>query len=126
MSKKFDIKPPNWPKEYTFAEFAKLNPHIINENQLITLYNQYLNKYLTELGEKKIHFKQSKVNQLLIELKELQLHEVIEKNNSGKTSFLFGILNLQKGIKHKKTNPIRKDENNIGGREVFNANFPIG
>lgn len=72
MSKRFNIKPPNWPKEYTFQEFARLNPHIINENQLISLYNQYLNKYLTELGEKKIHFKQSKVNQLLIELKQLQ------------------------------------------------------
>ena len=77
MSGKFTIKPPIWPKEYTFAEFARLNPHIINENQLITLYNQYLNKYLTELGEKKIHFKQSKINQLLTELKESQLHEVI-------------------------------------------------
>ena len=72
MSKKFDIKPPIWPKEYTFTEFAKLNPHIINENQLINLYNQYLNKYLTELGEKKIHFKQSKINQLITELKQLQ------------------------------------------------------
>ena len=72
MSKKFNIKPPNWPKEYTFQEFAKLNSHIINENQLVSLYNQYLNKYLTELGEKKVHFKQSKVNQLLTELKQLQ------------------------------------------------------
>lgn len=72
MSKRFNIKPPNWPKEYTFQEFAKLNSHIINENQLISLYNQYLNKYLTELGEKKIHFKQSKVNQLLTELKQFQ------------------------------------------------------
>jgi hypothetical protein len=72
MSKKFNIKPHNWPKEYTFEEFKRLNPHIINENQLITLYNQYLNKYLTELGEKKIHFKESKVNQLLIELQQLQ------------------------------------------------------
>ena len=77
MSKKFNIKPPTWPKEYTFTEFAKLNPHIINENQLISLYNQYLNKYLVELGEKKIHFKQSKITQLLTELKESQLHEVI-------------------------------------------------
>ena len=50
----------------------------------------------------------------------------MEKNNKGKTSFFFGNLNLQKGIKHKKTKPIRKDENNIGGREVFNANLPIG
>ena len=83
MSKKFNIKPPTWPKEYTFQEFIKLNPHIINENQLITLYNQYLNKYLTELGEKKIHFKQSKINQLLTELKESQLHEVINANAPG-------------------------------------------
>ena len=77
MSKKFNIKPPNWPKEYTFAEFAKLNSHIINENQLITLYNQYLNKYLTELGEKKIHFKQSKINQLLTELKDLKFDNIM-------------------------------------------------
>ena len=77
MSKKFNIKPPIWPKEYTFAEFAKLNSHIINENQLITLYNQYLNKYLTELGEKKIHFKQSKINQLLTELKDLKFDQIM-------------------------------------------------
>ena len=83
MSKKFNIKPPNWPKEYTFTEFSKLNPHVINENQLIELYNQYLNKYLTELGEKKIHFKQSKIQQLLTELKESQLHEVIDMNALG-------------------------------------------
>ena len=77
MSKKFNIKPPTWPKEYTFAEFAKLNSHIINENQLVSLYNQYLNKYLMELGEKKIHFKQSKINQLLTELKNSQLDSTI-------------------------------------------------
>ena len=68
MSRRFNIKPPIWPKEYTFQEFVKLNSHIINENQLITLYNQYLNKYLEETNQKKIHFKQSKVNQLLTEL----------------------------------------------------------
>ena len=83
MSKKFNIKPPIWVKEYTFAEFAKLNSHIINENQLISLYNQYLNKYLEELGQKKIHFKQSKITQLLIELKKSQLHEVIDMNALG-------------------------------------------
>ena len=83
MSKKFNIIPPNWPKEYTFQEFVKLNPHIINENQLISLYNQYLNKYLTELGEKKIHFKQSTITQLLTELKESQLHEIIDMNAPG-------------------------------------------
>ena len=83
MSNNTYINPTNWIREYTFAEFVKLNPHIINENQLISLYNQYLNKYLTELGEKKIHFKQSKINQLLTELKESQLHEVINANAPG-------------------------------------------
>ena len=83
MSKRFNIKPPIWPKEYTFQEFVKLNPHIINENQLITLYNQYLNKYLTELGEKKIHFKQSKVNQLLTELKDLKFDNIVNINAPG-------------------------------------------
>ena len=77
MSKKFNINPPNWPREYSFPEFVKLNPHIINESQLISLYNQYLNKYLTELGEKKIHFKQSKINHLLTELKNSQLYNTI-------------------------------------------------
>ena len=72
MSKKFAIKPPIWPKEYSFQEFVKLNSHIINENQLISLYNQYLNKYLEELGQQKIHFKQSKITQLLTELRKLQ------------------------------------------------------
>jgi hypothetical protein len=83
MSKKFNIKPPIWPKEYTFQEFARLNPHIINENQLITLYNQYLNKYLTELGEKKIHFKQSKINHLLTELKDLKFNDIVNINTPG-------------------------------------------
>ena len=83
MSKRFNIKPPVWPKEYTFQEFAKLNPHIINENQLISLYNQYLNKYLTELGEKKIYFKQSKINQLLTELKDLKFEDIVNINNTG-------------------------------------------
>tara|TARA_B100000579_G_scaffold277363_1_gene229430 strand:+ start:787 stop:1884 length:1098 start_codon:yes stop_codon:yes gene_type:complete len=77
MSKKFNIKPPAWPREYTFQEFAKLNSHIINENKLITLYNQYLNKYLTELGEKKIHFKQSKIDQLITEFKKTQLQQTL-------------------------------------------------
>ena len=51
---------------------------------------------------------------------------VMEKNIKGRISFFFGSLNFQKGIKHKKTRPIRKDENNMGGRDVFNANFPTG
>ena len=83
MSKRFNIKPPVWPKEYTFQEFAKLNPHIINENQLISLYNQYLNKYLIELGEKKIYFKQSKINQLLTELKDLKFEDIVNINTPG-------------------------------------------
>ena len=58
MNKKINIKPPIWPKELTFEEFKKLNP-LLNENELIPLYNQYLNKFLTELAERKVHFKQS-------------------------------------------------------------------
>ena len=68
MSGKFTIKPPTWPRELTFVEFSRLNPHIRNENQLIQLYNQYLNKYLEELRQKKVHFKQSLNNYLLNEL----------------------------------------------------------
>ena len=45
MSKKFNIKPPIWPKELTFEEFKNLNSHI-NESQIVSLYNQYLHKYL--------------------------------------------------------------------------------
>jgi hypothetical protein len=71
MSKKFNIKPPIWPKELTFQEFKNLNPYI-NENQLIPLYNQYLSKYLTELAEHKIHFKQSLNKQLVLELQKLK------------------------------------------------------
>ena len=92
MSKKFDIKPPTWPKEYTFAEFAKLNPHIINENQLVSFYNQYLNKYLTELGEKKIHFKQSKITQLLTELKNHNSSLLLQQ------LLLVRVINIQVGI----------------------------
>jgi len=70
MSKKFDIKPPIWPKELTFEEFKRFNP-LINEGQLIPLYNQYLNKFLTELAELKIHFKQSLNKQLASEFQNL-------------------------------------------------------
>ena len=83
MSKRFNIKPPIWPREYSFPEFVKLNPHIINENQLITLYNQYLNKYLEETNQKKIHFKQSKITQLLTELKDLKFNDIINLNSPG-------------------------------------------
>jgi len=71
MSKKFDIKPPIWPKELTFQEFKRFNP-LINESQLIPLYNQYLTKFLTELAELKIHFKQSLNKQLVVELELLK------------------------------------------------------
>ena len=71
MSKKINIKPPIWPKELTFQEFKHLNP-LINENQLIPLYNQYLNKFLTEIAELKIHYKQSLNKQLVIELAKLK------------------------------------------------------
>ena len=64
------INNPNWSKEYILAEFVKLNPHIINENQLIQLYNQYLNKYLQEQHQQQIHFKQSKFTQLINEAEE--------------------------------------------------------
>mgnify|MGYP003649334142 CR=1 FL=1 len=70
MSKKFDIKPPVWPKELTFEEFKRFNP-LIKENQLVPLYNQYLNKFLTELAELKIHFKQSLNKQLVSEFQNL-------------------------------------------------------
>ena len=86
MSKKFNIKPPNWPKEYSFEEFKKLNPHIINENQLISLYNKYLHKFLEELNSKKIHFKQSKVNQLLTELENSRLPNIISTAAPGGSS----------------------------------------
>ena len=86
MSRKFNIKPPNWPKEYSFEEFKKLNPHIINENQLISLYNKYLHKFLEELNSKKIHFKQSKVNQLLTELENSRLDDIISTATPGGSS----------------------------------------
>ena len=42
--KKFKIQPKNWPKEYTFEEFKRLNPNI-NESLLINYYNKYLQEY---------------------------------------------------------------------------------
>ena len=85
MSKTFNIKPPNWPREFSFQEFRQLNPHIINENQLIILYNQYLNKYLTELKQNKIHFKQSTITQLLTEIQNLKLENIIDLSTPGGT-----------------------------------------
>jgi hypothetical protein len=69
MIKDFKIKPPIWPRELTFQEFRDLNPQI-NENQLIHLYNQYLGKFLEELRQQNLHFKQALNNQLVEELRK--------------------------------------------------------
>ena len=50
----------------------------------------------------------------------------IEKATRGGKYFLSGILNLQKGIKIINTKPILNDAINIGGTELFNANFATG
>ena len=80
MSKKFNIKPPIWPKELNFEEFKNLNSHI-NESQIVSLYNQYLHKYLTELAERKIHFKQSIHKQLQLEVKKFQNLSMFDNYN---------------------------------------------
>ena len=71
MSKRIDIKPPNWSKELSFEEFKKLNP-LINENKIIHLYNQYLAKFLNELRQQKVHFKQSLNKNLQLEINKFQ------------------------------------------------------
>jgi hypothetical protein len=81
MSKKFDIKPPTWSKELTFEEFQKLNP-LINENQIINLYNQYLSKFLNELRQQKLHFKQSKNTQLVSEIQDFKTLKTFDDLNS--------------------------------------------
>ena len=50
----------------------------------------------------------------------------IEKAKRAGKYFLSGILNLQKGIRIKSTNPIRSDAIRIGGTESFNANLATG
>ena len=50
----------------------------------------------------------------------------IEKAKRAEKYFLSGILNLQKGIKIKSTNPIRSEAIRIGGTELFNANLATG
>ena len=40
--------------------------------------------------------------------------------------FLFGILNLQKGININNTNPILREAIKIGGTESFKTNFVKG
>ena len=71
MSKRINIKPPNWSKELTFEEFNNLNP-LIKENQRINLYNQYLAKFLNELAQQKLHFKQSLNDNLQLEINKFQ------------------------------------------------------
>ena len=65
-----------WPKEYTFEEYKKLYPHIINENQLIHQYNIELNIFLQEQQQRKINIA-SNIFQtnLLGELNQIQLQE---------------------------------------------------
>jgi len=100
MSRKFTIKPPNWPRELTFVEFSRLNPHIKNENQLIQLYNQYLNKYLEELRQKKVHFKQSLNNHLLNELRNNKFNDTLDDfQDSYDGDAAIAPLNLQTFIK---------------------------
>jgi hypothetical protein len=81
MSKKFDIKPPVWPKELTFQEFKQLNPQI-NENQLIPLYNQYLGKFLEELRQQKVHYKVSANKQLVTEFKNFTDSDLFDEYDS--------------------------------------------
>ena len=50
----------------------------------------------------------------------------IEKANRAGKYFLSGILNLQKGIRIKSTNPILSDAIRIGGTESFKTNFVKG
>ena len=71
MNNKVNIKPTIWSKELTFEDFKKLNP-LINENQLILLYNQYLNNFLNELKQQRIHQKQSLNKILHLEIDKFQ------------------------------------------------------
>ena len=57
--KKFKIQPKNWPKEYTFEEFKRLNPNI-NENVLINYYNKYLQEYAENYSRHTKHFEDNK------------------------------------------------------------------
>ena len=50
----------------------------------------------------------------------------IEKNIRGLTKFFLGNLKFQNGKSINKTRPILKEAINIGGTELFNANFAIG
>jgi len=81
MAVNIQIKPPKWPRELTFEEFKKQNPHIKNENQLIRFYNEYHTKFLEELFRQKLHFKESHKNNLQTNLNELKrtVPELINK-----------------------------------------------
>ena len=59
--KKFKIQPKNWPKEYTFEEFKRLNPNI-NENVLINYYNKYLQEYAENRSRHINYFNDTKDN----------------------------------------------------------------
>ena len=92
MSKKFDIKPPVWPKELTFQEFKQLNPQI-NENQLIPLYNQYLGKFLEELRQQKVHYKVSANKQLVTEFKNFTDSDLFDEYDDLGVCTLDGTMN---------------------------------
>ena len=49
-----------------------------------------------------------------------------EKIIKGFMNFFFGNLNFQNGINIIKTKPILSEAINIGGTELFNANFATG
>ena len=49
-----------------------------------------------------------------------------EKAIKGKIYFLFGMINLQKGIKQINTIPILKAPNKIGGTDALTPSFPVG
>tara|TARA_B100000780_G_scaffold109756_1_gene76737 strand:- start:168 stop:368 length:201 start_codon:yes stop_codon:yes gene_type:complete len=51
---------------------------------------------------------------------------VKEKLTKGRKCFLFGILNLQNGMRQTKSINILKDPASIGGREVFKASLFTG
>ena len=60
--------------------------------------------------------------------KKIKTPKPIDKENPNKGSwyFLLGILNLQKGARHKKSINILKEAANIGVKDVFNASLLIG
>ena len=133
MAINIQIKPPKWPRELTFEEFKKLNPHVKNENQLIKFYNQYHTKFLEELFKQKLHFKESHKKNLQTNLNELKrtVPELINKligDNDG----VGGGFMIRKGIgfysigvhltEHKEHSHVPVDE----GFLRFTVGRPIG